>query len=114
MSKYEDQTDPNNSICPDSGSTSERLIMRPGPGWNNLAGPVWEHTSGARVHVGGLVRLPDMTFITSNKWPEAKEAALFIKINGGNKKRGLMAWSLSLTSTTTSRVVGLRCEKVKI
>ena len=33
--------------------------MRPGSGWKHLAGPVWEHASGVRVHSGGLVKFPD-------------------------------------------------------
>jgi len=70
--------------------------MRPGPGWKHLNGPVWEHESGVRVHIGGLVRLPDMTIVTVNKWPERKEAGYYIKINGGNKKRGLMAWAMNM------------------
>lgn len=26
---------------------------KPGPGWRYLAGAVWEHAGGIRVHLGG-------------------------------------------------------------
>ena len=43
--------------------------MRPGSGWKHLAGPVWEHASGVRVHSGGLVKFPDGRYLLANKWP---------------------------------------------
>lgn len=73
----------------------ERLVMRPGAGWKHLGGAVWEHTNGTRIHLLGAVRLPDMSFLSANKWPESSEARRFIRINGGNRKRGLMAWALA-------------------
>jgi len=76
-----------------------RKHYTPGAGWRYLAGAVWEHTSGARVHLMGMVRLPDMSFVSLNKYPECMEGYRLIKINGGNKKRGLMAWTVSLLNT---------------
>ncbi len=77
--------------------------MRPGPGWRHLAGPVWEHgSSGARIHTMGLVRMPDLTFAHANRYPESIEAEQMIRINGGNKRRGLMAWAIKLMRDVSS------------
>jgi hypothetical protein len=70
-----------------------RQQLKPGNGWRHLAGPVWEHTNGSRVHVMGLVKLPDGSFLSANVYPQCNEAARLIRINGGNRKRGLMAWA---------------------
>lgn len=74
--------------------------MKPGRGWKHLSGPVWEHENGTRIHIGGLVRLPDRTYLSLNKHPEGSEGWRKITINGGNRKRGLMAWAVSLTSNS--------------
>ncbi len=80
-------------------SDFERLVMRPGNGWRHLAGPVWEHTNGARIHTMGLVRMPDgATFFSLHKYPDNMEGSRLVKINGGNRKRGLMAWANTLTA----------------
>ena len=70
-------------------------VMRPGAGWRHLAGPVYEHKNGTRLHMLGLIKLPDGDFLYANKWPESKYAARFIRANGGNKRRGLMAWAMT-------------------
>jgi len=44
-----------NPLAPATGS----LPRRPGAGWKQISGPVWEHTSGLRVHVLGMAMLPD-------------------------------------------------------
>jgi len=74
----------------------KRLVMRPGAGWRHLAGPVWEHTSGARIHLMGVIRLPDKTHLFLNNWRESELGRKLIRINGGNRKRGLMAWAMNL------------------
>jgi len=76
----------------------DRVVIRPGDGWKYLAGSVWEHTKGTRVHLMGLIRLPDMSFVSLDKYPECIEGHRLIKINGGNRKRGLMAWANTLTA----------------
>jgi hypothetical protein len=77
--------------------------MRPGPGWTNCGGPpsdphgpVWDHTSGIRLHVCGMVRLAGGLIVQGERWPESKELYRFIRINGGNRKRGAMAWALAV------------------
>lgn len=42
------------------------LNIKPGPGWVHLGDAVYEHPSETRIHVGGLVRLPDMSFVSLN------------------------------------------------
>ena len=71
----------------------QRVEMRPGSGWKLLSGAVFEHESGVRVHIAGLVKLPDGRYLHANKWPECREAEHMIRVNGGNRKRGLMAWA---------------------
>ena len=72
-----------------------RSRMRPGDGWVHVAGPVWEHAGGARVHIAGLVKLQGGRYLHANKWPECRDAERLIRVNGGNRKRGLMAWAMA-------------------
>ena len=83
-------------------SDKHTKAMRPGPGWKPISGSVYAHISGARVHLGGFVKLPDGRFLNENKWPECMDASMLIKINGGNRKRGLMAWALMLVKINFS------------
>lgn len=64
---------------------------KPGKGWRHIDGMVYEHASGVRIHLNGLVRLPNKDMHR----PDQEKLDLIIKINGGNKKRGLMAYSLT-------------------
>lgn len=62
------------------------------PGWKHLNGSVYEHRDGTRVHLLGLCRLPNGTYVT-NSWPESQRWDRFVRINGGNVRRGAMAWA---------------------
>ena len=64
-------------------------------GWSHIGGAVYEHADGCRVHLGGLCRLPSGDFISANGWPEYKNMTRMIAINGGNRKRGLLAWAIT-------------------
>jgi hypothetical protein len=64
---------------------------KPGPGWKYLAGAVWENEAGTRVHMLGMCRILG-SFIPA-QGNEYLEAARLIRINGGNRRRGLMAWA---------------------
>jgi len=82
---------------PDAQRPLDRLVMRPGPGWRHISGPVWEHTSGARLSTMGVIRLPDKeTYLFLNNWRDGELGRRLIRINGGNRKRGLMAWAVNL------------------
>jgi len=77
------------------------MRTKPGPGWTNLhppseeSGPVWEHTSGVRIHAAGLVLLPnDEAAFWANLWPESQEIDRAIRMCGGNRKRGMMCYAL--------------------
>ena len=70
----------------------------PGPGWRYVSGPVYERADGVRVHMLGVVWLPGEPLISGNHWPEYKEMCRMIAINGGNRKRGLMAWANAVES----------------
>lgn len=73
----------------------KRRVIRPGPGWVHLGGAVYEHSSGIRMHMLGALRLPNGEFLSASKWPECIDAAQMIRINGGNRRRGLMAWAMT-------------------
>ena len=72
-----------------------REQLRPGPGWKHVAGAVWDHDSGIRIHVGGLSGVIGGTVIDGTRWPECRDLDWMIAVNGGNRKRGVMAWALS-------------------
>lgn len=68
---------------------------RPGEGWVHLGGAVYEHTTGVRVHVGGLMRTPTGDTVVGTLWPESRRMDRCIRMNGGNRRRGVMAWGLN-------------------
>jgi len=79
------------------GRLLDRDVMRPGDGWRHIGGPVWEHKSGARIHAMGVIRMPDkVTFRFMNNTDDCFEGLRFVRANGGNMKRGMMAWARSL------------------
>lgn len=88
---------------PNGRAPVERRVIRPGSGWRHIAGPVYEHSNGTRVHIGGFVRLPNGDFLNDSKWPECQDAARMIRINGGNRRRGLMAWAMTYNAELTGR-----------
>ena len=70
---------------------------RPGPGWFQYkqTPAVWEHKpTGVRVHVAGLIRLAPLHTMWMDKAPFRPLPQFLIKVNGGNRKRGLMAWAM--------------------
>lgn len=71
----------------------DRSVVRPGAGWMHIAGAVYEYKNGMRVHLLGMIRLPNGDWVSASKWPECKDADRFVRMNGGNWKRGLMAWA---------------------
>lgn len=71
------------------------LVLHPGAGWKSLGSSVWEHKSGTRIHVGGgLIKTPTGKCFWLNSII-GRMGWQLIKINGGNKKRGLMAWAMN-------------------
>lgn len=77
----------------------ERRVMRPGNGWKHLGGGVYEHSNGIRMHMLGYIKLPNGDFLSSSTWPDSNVAARMIMINGGNRRRGLMAWAMAMTQS---------------
>lgn len=71
---------------------------QPGPGWKHLGSAVWENNDGLRIAVGGAYRLPDGTFVSGEQWPQSKELYRWIRIAGGNRKRGVMLWAMHETA----------------
>jgi hypothetical protein len=79
-----------------------RKSFSPGPGWQHMAGAVWER-GPVRVHMGGIVRLQDGTIISEKAVHHRyQQVALLVRINGGNRKRGLLAWARLLASVSAS------------
>ena len=73
------------------------MTTKPGPGWSYQGGAVWDHASGIRIHVYGLCRFADGRIVNGQWWPESRTLYRMIAINGGNRKRGVMAWALNKT-----------------
>jgi len=62
---------------------------KPGPGWKNLNGPVWEKGM-IRIHLScDLVK----SMITGTVITNHERVRFFTRVNGGNRKRGLMAYA---------------------
>lgn len=72
------------------------MITKPGIGWTKLGQGVWEHVSGLRISTLGGVRLPDKSFVWAESWPILQQFDKFLRIAGGNRRRGLMMFGLSL------------------
>lgn len=72
------------------------VVRRPGIGWRHLGGTVWEHESGTRLHQWGLVRFIDGVHLSANQWPQSKVADFWIRVAGGNRRRGLMLWVVNM------------------
>jgi hypothetical protein len=82
----------------------QRLVRRlhPRARWVNLDGPpghgkspVWEHPNGARLHVGGLLRLPDGASTTIDWWDRRyqREMRLATIMQPVRRVRALMVWA---------------------
>lgn len=82
----------------DGGVLMQRMVRRfarrPGAGWKHKAGSVWEHTTGLRIHLLGMARLPDGKSVPW-KFDDEYDAK---RQQGYNTKRALMVWALSLLS----------------
>ena len=65
---------------------------KPGPGWKFLGCSVWQ-CGDLRLSLLGGVLLPGGSWKWAWTWPESQRAEWFIRVNGGNRKRGLMAWA---------------------
>lgn len=81
------------------------LRCKPGKGWSQTANcAVWDHASGLRLHLMGMLRMPDGTIVSGNVWPEAMTLTLTTRMAGGNRKRGLMLWALLSLRDFTGRI----------
>lgn len=73
------------------------VIRKPGQGWQYVANSVWLHEpSGIRLHLLGIVRFPSGKYKSTNEWPTSAIADGYIRMAGGNHKRGLMMWALAM------------------
>jgi hypothetical protein len=72
---------------------------RPGPGWKCLGGAVWENKCGIRAHLNGMCGFPVFPIFDGREWPESVRLNRFIALNGGNRKRGVMAWAMYVFRT---------------
>jgi len=73
-----------------------KMKYKPGIGWRHLGGSVYE-LDGLRIHVLGYCRFPDGEFICGNAFfSQHREMERMIKINGMNRKRGIMAWARNI------------------
>lgn len=79
-------------------SRAGRAVMRPGRGWKRVAGAVYDRDDGLRLHMLGLCRLPGETGPRGNSADDYYLQERLIKINGGNRKRGMMAWAATVAA----------------
>ena len=69
--------------------------------WTRQSPAVWDHESGLRLHIGGFLRPANSgDFIAAFRWPESQVADYWIRVAGGNQKRGLMLWALNRSGRT--------------
>lgn len=70
------------------------MIMRPGPGWTHIENSaVWAHSSGARIHLAGFIRLPDGRRKALTDHCGGELGRRLVEING--TRRGLMVWAMN-------------------
>jgi len=62
------------------------------PAWTYLDRGVCEHSSGARLHSSGLLKLNNGIYVDAFGWPESKQAWAAIKAKG-NRTLGLLSWA---------------------
>jgi len=67
--------------------------FKPGPGWKQLNPVVWEKNL-IRIHISGQLIRVNNQYV--GMIPHRHEILRFIKINSGNKKRGLMVYANNL------------------
>lgn len=67
---------------------------KPGPGWKHIGPSVYE-LGDIRIHLACALACRGMAGprVFGDTWPTSKELARFVRINGGNRKRGIMAWA---------------------
>lgn len=71
--------------------------LSPGPGWTKRSVPVWEHNSGVRIHLGGVIRDSDGEVIRdADDLPLEDRLYRYIRIAGGSRRRGMMIWAKSM------------------
>ena len=77
---------------------------KPGPGWSNVGGAVWDR-DGVRIHTHGLVKFDGCEVIDMGRYPMSTVWDEFTAVCGGNRKRGLMSyarWCLDVRDLTLS------------
>lgn len=62
-------------------------------GWKRISTCVWDHTSGVRIHTGGIIRNGSIEVYAGN-WLYVMRWDYWTRIVGGSRRRGLMAMAL--------------------
>lgn len=74
---------------------SSALLVRIGESqktwWRGGGAPVWEHVSGLRIHIHGLIRFTDGTHCTPEY--DRERWLLAMRLVGWKKRRALMAYA---------------------
>lgn len=72
-------------------------LYKPGSGWRVLSAPaIYQHTSGVKLHLVGMAVMPDGAIHLAAGFGNPHESQVYIRIAGGNRKRGLMLWARAL------------------
>ena len=68
---------------------------KPGPGWRQLYGPVWERGQ-TRIHMLGGIRLTGGRHVWAHEWPNSPRFNRLVRICGGSNRRALMVMANEL------------------
>ena len=74
------------------------MKRKPGRGWEHLGGAVWERTV-TRIHVGHAMCRMGGEWVPGEIWPVSFDVRRHIAEQGGNRRRGIMVWALTLGGT---------------
>ena len=84
--------------------TNQPMSVGPGNGWSHVSGSVYDHEDGIRLHLLGMLRMQNGDHVCATEWPESQIVRFYIRLNGGNRKRGLMAWARSKNEMRNARL----------
>ena len=75
-----------------------KTTLRPGSGWKRVGGAVYTRADGLRLHLLGFCKAPGASNVYGNSAEAYYLQNKLIKINGGNRKRGMMAWAATVAN----------------
>ena len=81
--------------------------LKPGTGWTQDKDTlVYKHTSGIFLNItdSGMMWVPSKKiFCDADEYPHNEISSHYIRVSGGNHKRGLMMWALAMSGETRDK-----------